>query len=375
MADKWYTAASGNWSTAANWNSGTLPTAGDDVYADGKTITIDINVNVATIRNTQRSGGTSGGTYLITAGGITVTCTAAQGTFSTGSGGLCTISATSGTITINAAILTSGTANHGFIVSGAGCNVDFNGNLTTTGASIALSITGASVVNITGNILGGTSSACCSISAAATVTVTGNITGAGGGNGAGIANTSVAATINIIGNVTAQTGAGISSAIASVVTVKGIVTSSNTTAAVSLSSTSVSFTFSGAAVNNNNVMAIYCPNIKMYNANSVQWTFQNEIGGNKILYSAGIALGNPAITNVRSGITYGASLELTGTMIVPSPSDVRISVPTDNTVGTGQLTAADFLAAISSSLDPIAVRLKNVSTVDTSGAQMASYNI
>jgi hypothetical protein len=62
-------------------------------------------------------------------------------------------------------------------------------------------------------------------------------------------------------------------------------------------------------------------------------------------------------------------------MIVPSPSDVRISVPTDNTVGTGQLTAADFLAAIAASSDPIAVRLKNVSTVDTTGAQMASYNI
>ena len=104
-------------------------------------------------------------------------------------------------------------------------------------------------------------------------------------------------------------------------------------------------------------------------------TFQNEIGGNKILYSAGIALGNPAITNVRRGTVYGASNELTGTMIVPTPSNVRISVPTDNTVGTGQLTAADFLAAIAASSDPIAVRLNNVSTVDTSGAQMASYNV
>ena len=122
-------------------------------------------------------------------------------------------------------------------------------------------------------------------------------------------------------------------------------------------------------------MAIYCPTIRLYNANTVEWRFRDELGNVKTLYSAGIALGNPAITNVRSGTVYGASNELTGTMIVPTPSNVRISVPTDNTVGTGQLTAADFLAAIAASADPVAVRLNNVSTVDTSGAQMASYNV
>ncbi len=31
----------------------------------------------------------------------------------------------------------------------------------------------------------------------------------------------------------------------------------------------------------------------------------------------------PATTNVRSGITYGASSELTGTLIVPSPVTFR----------------------------------------------------
>jgi hypothetical protein len=394
MADKWYTAASGNWSTAANWNGGTLPTAGDDVYADGKTITIDINVNVATIRNTQRSGGTSGGTYLITTGGITVTCTGAQGTFSAGGGGLCTISATSGTITINAVILTSGTSNHGFIVSGAGCTVNFNGNLTTTGASIALSITGASVVNITGNILGGTSSACCSISAAATLAVTGNVTGAAGGNGAGINNTTVAATINITGNVTAQTGAGISSnqnstinitgnctaatqaaivtTSSNLVTVVGTITASNLSVGINVSSCTISTPCINAS---NGVNAVYASTVKIYASAVASWLYKDESNNDKYLYSAGVALGNPLEADVRDATVYGASNELTGTMIVPNPSDVRISVPTDNTVGTGQLTAADFLAAISSSLDPIAVRLKNVSTVDTTGAQMASYNI
>lgn len=62
-------------------------------------------------------------------------------------------------------------------------------------------------------------------------------------------------------------------------------------------------------------------------------------------------------------------------MVVPSPSDVRVNVLTDNTVGTGQsLTAADFLAAISASADPYAERLRNVATVDTVGSLLTGFN-
>ena len=46
-----YPLANGNWSTVANWYSGgvaygSLPLAGDDVYADGKTVTIDQDITV-----------------------------------------------------------------------------------------------------------------------------------------------------------------------------------------------------------------------------------------------------------------------------------------------------------------------------------------
>ena len=73
MATK-YPLANGNWSNAANWNDGTKPTAGDDVYADGKTVTIDESTaSLNSVRTTQRSGCTNGGSFLITAGGVTVT--------------------------------------------------------------------------------------------------------------------------------------------------------------------------------------------------------------------------------------------------------------------------------------------------------------
>ena len=340
MADKWYTAASGNWSTAANWNGGTLPTAADDVFADGKAVVIDQNVTVLSIRTTARSGGTTGGSFTISAAGITVNCTS-SGILS-GTSIALLITATTGTTTLNSN-LTSGTASvtRACTLSGATTLV-INGNLLGgDNSSHALFVTSTSTVNITGNITGGANNAHgVSITAAATLNVTGNVTGGTVTNSNGISNTTLAATINIIGNVTAQVGAGILSAIASVVTVQGIITSSNTIAGISLSSTSASLTFSGQAINNNNVMAIFSPVLRLYTANTVQWTFQNNTGGNKVLYSAGIALGNPATTNVRNGTVYGASNELTGTLIVPSPSNVVAGVPTDNTVGTYSTTPA-----------------------------------
>ena len=39
MAIRW-AIASGNWSSTSTWNGGTLPASDDDVYADGKNVTI-----------------------------------------------------------------------------------------------------------------------------------------------------------------------------------------------------------------------------------------------------------------------------------------------------------------------------------------------
>jgi hypothetical protein len=405
MADKWYTAASGNWSTAANWNGGTLPTASDDVFADGKAVVIDQNVDVLSIRTTQRSGGTVGGTFTINTGGYTINCTSSGILSGTVSGGLL-ITATTGTTTLNSNI-TGGTvgSTQACVLSGATTLV-INGNLLagTAISTHGLSVSSTSTINITGNVTGGSSSGNgVLITAAATLNVTGNLTG-GTGSGAAINNTTVAATINITGNVTSQVSAGILSAIASVVTVKGIITSSNTIAAISLSSTSSSFTFSGQAINNNNVMAIFCPIVRLYTNDPVQWTFQNNTVGNKILYSAGTpVLGNPATTDVRNGTIYGASNELTGTLIVPNPSNVVAGVQTDNTVGTYSTTPAliateiftkllsnsDFNTAgsfgklIKDNVDAKSSEIKaktdliptNPASVQSVGAIVASYNV
>ena len=82
----------------------------------------------------------------------------------------------------------------------------------------------------------------------------------------------------------------------------------------------------------------------------------------------------PFEEDVRNGVVYGDSA-YTGTLIVPDPSNVRKGVTTDNTVGTADLTAEDFLNAIETSSNDVAVRLRNVATVASTGGQLASYNV
>jgi hypothetical protein len=405
MADKWYTAASGNWSVAGNWNGSALPQPGDDVYADGKAVVIDQNVNVGSIRTTQRTGGTIGGSFTVNTGGYTIACTSALGITTSISAVAINITATSGTTTINSNLtgsnaysvpivsltgasnlningdILTGAGNNarGLSISAAGAIVTIVGNCqggTGGGSNFGIQITANSVLNITGNVIGGSGATSPTISNTLSI-CTINIIGSVTGNVSNAINSNQNSTINITGNLTSNNVNAVFLTAAPTVTVVGTITASNS--AVGLFQTGGTVTFRGTAINSSGgAMAIYCPTIKLYNgySNTVEWRFRDELGNVKTLYSAGLPLGNPLPINVRSGSPpYGASGELTGTMIVPSPSDVRISVPTDNTVGTGQLTAADFLAAIAASSDPIAVRLNNVSTVDTSGAQMASYNV
>jgi hypothetical protein len=134
---------------------------------------------------------------------------------------------------------------------------------------------------------------------------------------------------------------------------------------------------SGNVVNTSNMMAIVAPRVTI-DTNTSSWLFQISTGGDRTLYAAGVALGNPVTTDVRLGTVYGASSELTGTLIVPSPSNVLQGVGTDATVGTLLMTPADFwnyLIASGFTADSIGDRLQNAATVATTGGQIASYNI
>ena len=111
-------------------------------------------------------------------------------------------------------------------------------------------------------------------------------------------------------------------------------------------------------------------------SNNMQWSFKKNDLTNNILYTPGVNTGHPAEANVRLGTVYGPTNNLTGTCAVPPAAAVSIGVPVDNTVGTGYLNATDIwnvpLASITTP-NSIGERLKDASTVQTTGAQLAAF--
>ena len=106
------------------------------------------------------------------------------------------------------------------------------------------------------------------------------------------------------------------------------------------------------------------------------------------MYSPDTLADSPIPANVRQGITYALGSQ-TGTLAVPDPSDVRKNTPTDNTVGTADLTAADmwdYLASnitTSGSIGEVVKDIKqktdlipnNPTSNESVGAIVASYNV
>jgi hypothetical protein len=416
-----YAVANGNWSNTATWDGGTLPTAADDVFSNNFTVTIDGTFTVLSIRNTLNAVPVilAGGQFRYANGG-NLTCTAAQAIFAGAATPVLEMTlASPNTAIFNGSVLTlTNTTNYNAIrLSGTGtltCTGNYTvdngsalkqiiyvtstgtlnviGNLSSTIASQAASantlrIDGNCTINITGDITASAgitnvgSSATVFCNSNSTLNVTGNITGA-----ANLAIYTIGSTINIIGSITGGTTVPglLNNTGAATISLTGVATSSATTPAIIASfaytTNAASGTLvkvSGNPVNANGLMAIIAPRITIDTSTS-SWLFQISTGGNRTLYAAGVALGNPATNNVRFGTTYGASSELTGTLRVPSAANVLSGVLVDATTGTLLMTPADFWNYLISSgftANSIGDRLQNASTVATTGGQIASYNI
>lgn len=231
MADKW-PLANGNWSNAANWNGGTKPVPGDDVYADGRTVTVDedVNIGTGTLRTQQRSGGTTGGGFNLNAN-ISVTANIVSGTST------CVSASAAGTNTINGDIV-GGVSAIGVLVTSA-TNFVVNGNVTggVSGSSpYGINFTSTGTLTIVGNLIGGTTGygagpvavginlgggivnivgnlqsaggIALYVQQPCTVVVTGNVTGSSVNSSAGLSSTATGSTtITINGTVTGGSAA------------------------------------------------------------------------------------------------------------------------------------------------------------------------
>jgi hypothetical protein len=106
----------------------------------------------------------------------------------------------------------------------------------------------------------------------------------------------------------------------------------------------------GNVVNTDTYNAIYAGRV-VIDDNVTSWQFKDSTNTvTRTLYTPGVALGNPATSNVRNGVTYGPALELTGTANIPIPANVRKGVPVDATIGTADLTAADMWNYLASNI-------------------------
>jgi hypothetical protein len=249
-------------------------------------------------------------------------------------------------------------------------NINITGNASGGSTNNFIALSGNAIycattttINLTGNI---TTNSTPSIwfNTSGTLNLIGNATG--GNAHPAVYNINTPATIDILGTTTSGSGyPAIQGLATTFVKVRGNVVHTDTYAAI----------YAGRVVIDDNVTS---------------WQFKDSTNTiTRTLYTAGVALGNPATSNVRNGVTYGPALELTGTANIPIPANVRRGVPVDATIGTADLTAADmwdYLASNITTSGSIGEVVKNIKTKtdlipnnptsnESVGAIVASYNI
>lgn len=311
-----YAVANGNWSDVSTWDGGTtLPTVGDDVYANGFTITVNQDIEVNKIS--------------------TEVCP--------------TTSVSGGRFNVNTSFKT--------IIS----NI-------IAGTTYCVYTEGAISLTIIGNIYASSVAAVTGSNSSCTINIIGDVYGGSGANSFGVKNW-YSSNISVIGNV--YGGAGIFSygvylQNGGTLTVTGNITAGLSYAIyVSTHQIGQSLTITGNVFASLNSSAVFCVNtifngsllsalgghqpINVSDGNlfidstNVQMILQNTANDEIRLYTAD-AFDQPAESDVRDGVEYGSGV-YEGTLIVPPVDSVVKNVPVDDTVGTLEaLTVGQFLA-------------------------------
>jgi hypothetical protein len=395
-------------------------------------VQINVDVTVSQIRNNSATGVTAGGSGVISAS-RTVNADLFNGT-----GTLITVSASSPSVVNITGNMPgsaqAGSSSRGLNITG-NCTVNYVGNVVSTTSNVNTGARGIIVgagatLNLTGDCsAGGANTSLGTINSSdgihlennSTLNMVGNVFGgfANAGN-SGIRLVGTNQTISITGNVNGLSGTSITAPNPAVLlngtavfSITGNLTAGqNAPALYGPTATTAVQVFGNVQNASNGYMATIAPYVYL-DAAVTEWEFRKSNLTTNTLYTPGVATGHPATNNVRTGIVYGPTNNLTGTCAVPPANTVSLGVPVDNTVGTAQLDAnalaialdaaltASLTPALTTSLDaslsaslPAAIapllwdeavtnittpnsigeRLKNCSTVATTGAQIASFN-
>jgi hypothetical protein len=426
----------GNWSNTATWSGSYIPQPGDDVYSNNKIVDVDTSFEVATLRSTSGTGITAGGSFRFLSGSISGSVTDSS-PLVPGATNLVQVTATTGTVTLTLGgnVAPRNISSDVLILHSGNCNLNLSG--TNYNASILGGITGTTCINktsaglitITGNLTGGAGGAggfsgniafassngntiiignstggTIGGSAgngnegirqtAGTLVITGNVTGGSvntnnrgvtfsgtqltvnGDLTGGIAAVAIdsSAPVNIInGTVTGGTAAAISSTTANQINVSGSVVASTNANAITSTNASGIVILNGNITNNAGRQAIYCQNLFLSDTGTTQARFFTSGSQDRTLYSANTFPNLPSSSIVRSTTLYGPGNELSGSIIMPDPANVRYGVPTDNTTGSALLSAQSLFDEIAISTNPVAVRLRKSSTTDTFGNMLTAF--
>lgn len=340
-----YAVSNGNWSNTATWNTGALPTSADDVYSNNKNITINQNVTVLSLSNAATTGVTAGGYFQ-----------------------------PNGNYTVVADSFNSGAANM-ILIRDSAVTATFTAN-NINGPSNTFYINQiASIITINGTINGGPGPTILCL--AGTITINGNVIATTTGNGVQF---SYLNPINLTINGFCQSSTTQSAVVNTtnnaniIVSITKAISINNGITAISNTVALPSFTVKEIEQGAFGVIPI-SGYIRLSTASGAFYKGITTGSSTRTLTDVSDIAGQvPAQTDVRFGVTYQSGSK-TGSAYIPAAASVAFGVPVDNTTGTAALTPASVWDRQTSALTTsgsIGERLKNASTVDSTGDQLAA---
>ena len=152
---------SGNSSSGATWNTGTVPTSSQDVYANSFTVTVNSSTEWKSANTTAGTTAVAGGGFTLS-NGVTLTLNGGAGNATAGSSNCITYSGTTGNSAtlVGTPVGSASAGRHGANNSSTG-TLNITGNPTGGASSAAYGAANSStgILNITGNPVGGNGSA------------------------------------------------------------------------------------------------------------------------------------------------------------------------------------------------------------------------
>lgn len=410
--------ASGRWSQSI-WD--VTPSVGDDVFANGFTVEIDQNVNVGSLRTTLSTAyAVAGGGFTLyqplsvvltgdvivekgttfvnysSAGTTTLICRNVLQNYS-GGGTISLIptyspvvaNMSTGNLVVSAASVIRSTNASGSNMSAHAIFNYSEGNIYITSAAISASPVnpGSGLTNGSGGIFN---------NSIGNIYVTSNVFG-GTTNSYGIFNNSNGSIV-VNGNLTGgSAAAAVFQNSTGTLLVSGTITASaNAHGAVS-SSTAARNEFTGTFVNSiSGRQAVYCARYlvhpKMFDSATVQAV---DRSGTYVTYIApeaystsyvphvsSVALGTAyAAVSSLSGVAVNITVQLSGTMVVPSEASVSFGTLVGQTTGTAVNTSQLLQQVWNTNINTLTAanslgaRLKNTATVQEVGQQIQNLNL